>query len=214
MRPRWTSSRSRRSRREGHDFFGNRLTWIELDRAARRTRRSSCRRASRSRLSTACDAGTTPPWEDVRDSGVRQHRHRRRCRRRISCFRAGRCRSIRKSATMRAQSFPPGRPVLEGAIELMQRIKARFRLRGRRHDGDDDAADVVRAAPRRLPGLRAYHDLRAARPRPAGGLCQRISAHGPARRREAARRRRRDACLGDGVVRRKHGWRGLDPTNR
>ena len=47
----------------------------------------------------------------------------------------------------------------------------------------------------------------------AGGLCQRLSAHRAAAGEDAARRRRRHARLGAGLVRRRAGWIGLDPTN-
>ena len=104
--------------------------------------------------------------------------------------------------------------MLDAAIELMNRLKADITYEIGRYDGHHHAADVVRAAPRRLPGLRAHHDFRAARHRPAGGLCERLPAHHAANRPDAIARRRRDACLGAGLVRRgQPGWIGLDPTN-
>ena len=85
-------------RREGQDFFGNRITWIAFDqphdtltvRVAARiaVEQPVTRRAGRhARLG----GGARRPPSPAPIS--------RRSRRRIICFRAGRCRSIRKFAT-------------------------------------------------------------------------------------------------------------------
>ena len=79
--------------------------------------------------------------------------------------------------------------------------QGRLRLRGRRNHGINDTADVVRAAPRRLPGLRPYHDFRYARPRAARRLCQRLSQNGQCQG-GSSRGGRCDACLGAGGMRR------------
>ena len=71
-----------------------------------------------------------------------------------------------------------------------------------------------RQATRRVPGFRPYHDCGAARRRPAGALCQRLSAHRAAAGQGKAGGRGRHPCLGFGVVRRRDGWVGLDPTNK
>ena len=101
-----------------------------------------------------------------------------------------------------AESFPPGRPVLAGAIDLMQRIKADFVY--------EIGATTASTTPPMSFALRRgvcqdfahimISGMRGARP--AGGLCQRLSAHRAVAGRDAARRRRRHACLGAGVVRR------------
>ena len=77
----------------------------------------------------------------------------------------------------------------------------------------DHAADVVRAAPRRLPGFRAYHDLGPARPRPAGRLCQRLSAHRAAAGASGSKAPTRcmPGCWSGAAS--GAGWIGLDPTN-
>src|SRR5215831_8024759 len=51
-------------RREGHDFFGNRMTWIELDRPHDVL---SVRVAARVavKVEPAPAAETTPPWERI-----------------------------------------------------------------------------------------------------------------------------------------------------
>ena len=122
-------------------------------------------------------------------------------------------------------SFPAGRPVLDAAIELMNRLKTDMTYDIWRDHRHHDAADVVCTAPRRLPGLRAYHDFRTAWHRLAGGLRERLFADDAANRSDAIAGRRRHACVGAGLVRRSHpslprergregwGWIGLDPTN-
>ena len=112
-------------RREGHDFFGNRITWIALDQPHDTLTVRVAARVAVER-SDAVEPVATPAWEEVRAAAFASADLVAAWRRRIICFRAGRCRSIRKSATMRPTSFPPGRAVLDGAIDLMQRIKADF----------------------------------------------------------------------------------------
>src|SRR5215472_13365128 len=54
-------------RREGSDFFGNRMTWIELDRAHDALSvRVAARVAVKGDLAVAAD--TTPSWEAIRDA--------------------------------------------------------------------------------------------------------------------------------------------------
>ena len=97
-------------------------------------------------------------------------------------------------------SFPPRRPIHEGAADLVRRIKADSSTIGGDR-GLDLAGRSFRAQARRLPGLRPCDDRRHARPRPAGGLCQRLHPHHPAAGQAAPRRRGRLARLGLGVVR-------------
>ena len=54
-------------RREGHDFFGNRMTWIELDEPHDTL---SVRVAARVAVKSEAppQAGRTPPWEEIRDA--------------------------------------------------------------------------------------------------------------------------------------------------
>ena len=55
-------------RREGQDFFGNRMTWIELDQPHDMLTRAGggAGRGRAGRLPGALDA--TPPWEAIRDT--------------------------------------------------------------------------------------------------------------------------------------------------
>jgi transglutaminase-like putative cysteine protease len=111
-------------RREGHDFFGNHLTWIRLDRPHDELVIKLIARVTVEHFSAA-DVGPTPRWQDVRDAafaindiGPRSPAHYLFASRQVSLDP-----EIRDYARV---SFPPDRPVLDGAIELMQRINADF----------------------------------------------------------------------------------------
>jgi transglutaminase-like putative cysteine protease len=109
------------SRREGRDFFGNRLTWIALEEAhATLTVKVSAR--------VAIDPFSVPAaavqhsWEAVQeqvfasaDIGPMAPAHFLFASRMVSLDP-----EIRDYAR---QSFPPGRSMIEGATELMRRIK-------------------------------------------------------------------------------------------
>jgi transglutaminase-like putative cysteine protease len=111
-------------RREGRDFFGNRLTWIEL---AEPHDRLVIKVAARIVVDDPGDpkADETPAWEDVRnevfhttDIGATSPAHFLFASRQVSLDP-----EIRDYARA---SFPPGRPILAGALDLMRRIKADF----------------------------------------------------------------------------------------
>jgi transglutaminase-like putative cysteine protease len=111
-------------RREGYDFFGNRLTWIGLNEPHDRLIINV-----KARLSVE-DADTpspqdTPPWEAVRDEvfttsdiGPGSPAHFLFPSRQVSLDP-----EIRDYVR---ESFPSGRSVLEGALDVMRRIKADF----------------------------------------------------------------------------------------
>jgi transglutaminase-like putative cysteine protease len=111
-------------RHDGQDFFGNRMTWIELDEPHDTL---SVRVAARVAVKrdVAQDADATPPWEEIRDAGFasidlspNSPTHYLFPSRQVSLDP-----EIRVYA---AESFSPGRPVLAGAADLMRRIKADF----------------------------------------------------------------------------------------
>jgi transglutaminase-like putative cysteine protease len=111
-------------RREGLDFFGNRITWVALDEPHDML---TVRVAARIAVERAA-AGlpqTPPPWEDVRaaafasaDLSPKSPAHFLFPSRQVSLDP-----EIRNYAAL---SFPPGRAVLDGAVDLMNRIKAEF----------------------------------------------------------------------------------------
>ena len=110
------------SRREGQDFFGNRLTWIEIDEPhSEVTVKLSARVAVDAADEIAPDS--TPPWEQVRDEafvtsdiGPLSPAHFLFPSRIVSLDPNIRD-YIRKS-------FPAGRPVLAAAIDVITRIRA------------------------------------------------------------------------------------------
>ena len=111
-------------RREGQDFFGNRITWIALDQPHDTL---TVRVAARIAVEqpAAVEPGATPAWEEVRaaafasaDLSPQSPAHYLFPSRQVSLDP-----EIRDYAAL---SFPPGRPVLDGAIDLMNRIKAEF----------------------------------------------------------------------------------------
>jgi transglutaminase-like putative cysteine protease len=112
------------ARREGQDFFHNRVTWIELDQPHDML---SVRVAARVAVEPGAppDAGATPPWEMIRDAACASvdlspasPSHFLFPSRQVSLDP-----EIRAYA---AASFVQARPVLDGAVDLMRRIKADF----------------------------------------------------------------------------------------
>jgi transglutaminase-like putative cysteine protease len=111
-------------RREGQDFFGNRITWIAFDQPHDTLTVRVAARIAVERM-PAAEAGATPPWEQVRaaafasaDPSPQAPAHYLFPSRQVSLDP-----EIRDYAAL---SFPPGRPVFEGATDLMNRIKAEF----------------------------------------------------------------------------------------
>ncbi|HLH90056.1 MAG TPA: transglutaminase family protein [Xanthobacteraceae bacterium] len=112
------------ARREGRDFFGNRLTRIDL---AEPHDRMTIRMAARIVVEpvVAPPPETTPAWEEVRDEvfaatdiGATSPAHFLFASRQVSLDP-----EIRDYAR---ESFAPGWPILAGATDLMRRIKQDF----------------------------------------------------------------------------------------
>jgi transglutaminase-like putative cysteine protease len=111
-------------RREGHDFFGNRMTWIALDQPHDTLTVKVAARVAVDRA-VSVKPETTPAWEDVRaeafasaDLSSNSPAHFLFASRQVSLDP-----EIRDYAAL---SFTPRRPILDGAIDLMLRIKAEF----------------------------------------------------------------------------------------
>jgi transglutaminase-like putative cysteine protease len=109
-------------RGEGRDFFGNRITWIKLD---QQHNTLTVRVAARIAVEPPPVPGETPAWEEVRTAAVscndftaQAPAHYLFASRLVSLDP-----EIRDYA---AVSFTPERPVLDGAVDLMNRIKADF----------------------------------------------------------------------------------------
>jgi transglutaminase-like putative cysteine protease len=111
-------------RREGQDFFENRTTTIEID-APHNT--LVVKLAARITVEpvAAADFGATPPWERVRDATVAS----RDLGPHSPVHFIYPSRLISLDPEIRdyvRESFPPGRPILVGAVEVMNRIKSDF----------------------------------------------------------------------------------------
>ena len=111
-------------RREGHDFFGNKVTWIALDQPHDALTVRVAARVAVDRPAPMTPA-TTPAWENVRadafaiaDLSPRSPAHFLFPSRLVSLDP-----EIRDYA---ATSFLPDRACLEGAMDLMHRIKLEF----------------------------------------------------------------------------------------
>jgi transglutaminase-like putative cysteine protease len=109
-------------RHEGRDFFGNRLTWIEL---AEPHDRLTIKVAARIAVDIAEMPRDTPEWETVRDRvfatvdiGATSPAHFLFASRLVSLDP-----EIRDYAR---ESFIPGQPILTAATDLMRRIKTDF----------------------------------------------------------------------------------------
>jgi transglutaminase-like putative cysteine protease len=109
-------------RREGHDFFGNRLTWIEIEEPHDLL---TVKLAARVAVDAPVEPEplSTPPWEKVReeafatsDIGPLSPAHFLFPSRMVSLDP-----EIRDYTR---GSFKPGRPILDAAIEIMGRLKA------------------------------------------------------------------------------------------
>jgi transglutaminase-like putative cysteine protease len=111
-------------RREGGDFFGNRMTSIELDQPHDTLSvRVAARVAVKPDAVVAEDAA--PSWEDVREAAFtsvdltpNSPTHYLFASRQVSLD--------PEIRTYAADSFAPGRPTLAAAVDLMRRIKAEF----------------------------------------------------------------------------------------
>ncbi len=106
-------------------FFGNRVTWITIE-TAHRSLTVSTKTSVEIHRDPPPPAETTEPWETVRDAAFATRAldpdspaH---------YIHASRFVPHHQPATLYAsESFPPARPVLQGAADLMGRIRREFR---------------------------------------------------------------------------------------
>ena len=109
---------------ERRDFFGNRVVILHIAAAYRELRIAALAQVAVERPQSPAP-GLTPAWESVRREAAAANTldaaspvHRLYPSRRVPLY---------APATDYARaSFPPGRPILEGAADLMTRIKADF----------------------------------------------------------------------------------------
>jgi transglutaminase-like putative cysteine protease len=111
-------------RRDGHDHFGNRVTWLFLDRS-HEDFDVTAESIVEVGFPPPPDAAATPPWEDVVEaSSAGQDWHASEF-----CFSSAMAPRDEASFTYAAASFPPGRSILDGLLDLNRRIHREFRFR-------------------------------------------------------------------------------------
>jgi transglutaminase-like putative cysteine protease len=111
-------------RREGRDFFENRTTTIEIDAPHNTLIVKLAARITVEPVATA-DFDATPPWESVRDMTIASHDLGPQSP--VHFIYPSRLISLDPEIRdYVGESFPAGRPILAGAVEVMKRIKADF----------------------------------------------------------------------------------------
>jgi transglutaminase-like putative cysteine protease len=111
-------------RREGRDFFENRTTTIEID-APHNTLVVKLAARITVELVAAADFDATPPWESVREMTIASHDLGPQSP--VHFIYPSRLISLDPEIRdYVGESFPAGRPILAGAVEVMKRIKADF----------------------------------------------------------------------------------------
>jgi transglutaminase-like putative cysteine protease len=190
IRPRPAERSARR------DFFGTHIESVVFEIAHRHLRIDSRSRVSVARTAPGRTASSAA-WESVRDAAIEATSLGPTSP--VSYVFASSLVPVLSPVTAyAAESFPAGVGVLGGAVDLMHRIRNQFKY--------DPKATVISTPlhevfDKRLPGFCSCDDRGPARPRPAGGLCERLSAHDPAAGKAASPRRGRNACVGIAVVR-------------
>jgi transglutaminase-like putative cysteine protease len=195
-------------RTEGHDHFGNGVCWLSVEQP---------HDAFEVVLEAVVEVGfapppssdSTPPWEAVRDAALRPEG--------VDATEftlpSAHAPADAGAGAYAAQSFPPGRPVLAGLLDLMRRIRRDFAFKPGVTTISTPVSQVLalRAgvcqdfAHLMIAGLRAI-GLPA---RYCSGYVRTRPPPGQARRQGADQSHAWVGCwLGPGV-----GWVGLDPTN-
>jgi transglutaminase-like putative cysteine protease len=194
-----------------HDFFGTQTESVLIETAHRNLRIDSRSRVSVSRFSPG-RAAPSPPWESVRDVAFEATSLGPASP--IGYVFASPLVPVEPPVTAYASlSFPPGKPVLAGAIDLMHRIRTGFKydpkatvistpleeVFEKRHGVCQDFAHIMIAGLRGL-GLPAAY---------VSGYLRTIPAPG-APRLQGADATHAWVSLWCGV---EIGWVGFDPTN-
>lgn len=192
-------------------FFGNRVTWMTVE-TAHRTLTVSTKTSVEVLREPPPDGAVTSPWEQVREAAFAAHdlepdspAHYLHPSRFVPHY--------APATAYASESFPPGRPVLEGARELMHRIRTEFRYDSKativstplseafekRHGVCQDFAHIMISGLRGL-GLPARY---------VSGYIRTIPPPGQ-KRLEGADATHAWVSVWCGP---RHGWIGLDPTN-
>ncbi|MDO9709654.1 transglutaminase family protein [Paracraurococcus lichenis] len=197
-------------RRDGLDHFGNHVTWLFID-APHASFEVTAEAEVEVRTPDPPAAGATPGWERVRDMaraggpGAWQAAEFR--------FDSPMCAAVPAAGDYAAASFPAGRPVLAGLLDLNARIRRDFRFQAGVTDLSTPVAEVLR---RREGVCQDFTHLMISGLRALGLPARYMSGYirtrpppGQPRRRGADQSHAWvGAWLGP-----EHGWVELDPTN-
>ena len=195
--------------RWGTDHFGNAVAWLFLDRAHAAFRVATEAVVAVQRREPP-SAGQTPAWEHVARAAQRPAAAREAAE---FTFGSTMAPTGPAAHAYAAPSFPPGRPVLAGLLELMARIGADFRF--------DSGVTTVSTPVERVMQLRAgvcqdFAHLMIAGLRGLGLPARYVSGYlqtrpppGQPKRRGADASHAWVSCWLGPV----HGWVDLDPTN-
>jgi transglutaminase-like putative cysteine protease len=198
-------------RREGQDFFGNRLTWIDIEEPHRTL---TVKLTARVGVDAVVEPAslTTPAWEVVRDEafatsdiGPMSPAHFLFPSRMISLD--------PEISDYTRESFPPGRPILDASIELINRLRSDMTY--------EIGATTVTTTPPMSFALRRgvcqdFAHIMISGLRGIGLAAAYVSGYlRTAPRTDAARLQGADAMHAWALVwcGSQAGWVGLDPTN-
>jgi transglutaminase-like putative cysteine protease len=198
-------------RREGQDFFGNRLTWIDIEEPHRTL---TVKLTARVGVDAVVEPAplTTPAWEVVRDEafatsdiGPMSPAHFLFPSRMISLD--------PEISDYTRESFPPGRPILDASIELINRLRSDMTY--------EIGATTVTTTPPMSFALRRgvcqdFAHIMISGLRGIGLAAAYVSGYlRTAPRADAARLQGADAMHAWALVwcGSQAGWVGLDPTN-
>lgn len=195
-------------RRDGLDHFGNRVTWLFLD-ESHETFDLIAETLVEVGFPAPPTAAQTPPWEQVA-AAVREPDGWQASEFLFDSPLAPAQADARQYAL---RSFPPGRPVLEGLIDLNTRIKADFVYRPGMTSVSTQVAEVMQ---RRLGVCQDFSHVMISGLRGLGLPARYVSGYvrtrpppGQPRRQGADQSHAWVGCwLGPA-----HGWVDLDPTN-
>ncbi len=205
-----TSSPAPARRRDGTDHFGNRVSWLFLD-LPHPSFEVTAESTVEVRFPAAPPAGETPAWEAV--ALAAQAGGALGWRAAEFLFESPMAGASAEATEYAAASFPPGRPVLEGLLELNERIYDDFTFRSgvttlatpvseimaRREGVCQDFTHLMLSALRGV-GLPARYTSGYIRTRPPPGQKRRLGAD------------QSHAWVGCWLGP-EHGWIDLDPTN-
>ncbi len=195
-------------RRDGIDHFGNRVTWLFLDQS-----HGTFEVVAESLVEVAVpappDAATTPPWEQVaaevrRPTGWRASEF---------LFDSPLAPAQEDARLYAEQSFPPGRPVLEGLIDLNARINTDFVYRPGMTSVSTQVTEVMQ---RRMGVCQDFSHVMISGLRgvglPARYVSGYVRTHPPPGEPRLQGADQSHAWVGCWLGA-EHGWVDLDPTN-